>query len=99
MFNYDPKTGFFFVSLFLIRIQFVATRLLFGLDDLDASRLMSLKARILMQPQTCGPLRHLLITDSLVMNRSGVGLTQVKYPQSGRTYDIVFYRMLFFLPE
>jgi hypothetical protein len=99
VFNHDSKAGLVFVGLFLIRTQFVATGLLFGLNDLDANRLMALKARILMQSQPSRPLSHFLITDGFVMNRSGIGLTQVENPKGGRTKDIVFYRMLFFFPE
>jgi hypothetical protein len=95
--NYNSNAGDNLVLCLLCHRQFLAFRLLFGLINRDAKRLVALKPRILEEVDLRREYQLFNVTDALVMDTTSIGLTQVPYQALFDVDDeIVLERMLFF---
>ena len=97
MLNQNPNTGDDLVLCFFFRRQLLALGLFLGLIDRDTRRLVALKPCILEEVDLRREYRLFDVTDALVVDATGIGLTQVAHQTFFNVNDeIVFERMLFF---
>jgi hypothetical protein len=98
MFNPNSHRSEPLVNVFVQVRQRLASGLLFGLQDGYVSQAKALKAAILAQFAAGGQLIITLIGQLFVMLFAFNGIGQKKDPTKQIDQDIIFDRMLFFLP-
>ena len=97
MLNQNPNAGDDLVLCFFFRCQFLAFRLFLGLIDRHTRGLVALKPGILEEVDLQREDQLFEVTDALVVNATGIRLTQGAHQALFDVDDeIVLERMLFF---